>query len=230
MTSRERQLRIENHPDRWGGDHSRMENVFAALKTPRSSMRKILSCADCGVSISRGKRCMIHARARKPALIAAMPTINQLSILLALIVGVNCYAQRGTGSNPAATTTSTISMFALAPAPFKQTLLTWDNPPGASNIVSWGTVRNYWTNGSRTIASNTFPVTNGTAYKITAIVNGIESIPALWPSNRIGEIWLVGMGTNFTGGTNIQKLCSFTNQPPGHMQLWGVKNITTGWE
>lgn len=48
--------------------------------------------------------------------------------------------------------------------------------------------------------------------------------------NRIGEIWLRGMGTNFTGGTNIQKLCSYTNQPPGNMQFWGVANITTGWE
>ena len=114
-------------------------------------------------------------------------------------------------------------------ATFKQTVLTWDNPIGASNRVAWGGARYSWTN-SASVSTNQFNVTNGVCYCVTAIVNGIESIPALWPSNRIGEIWLTGMGTNFTVGTNIQKLCSFTNQPPGNMQFWGVKNITTGWE
>ena len=117
----------------------------------------------------------------------------------------------------------------LFPATFKQTVLTWDNPIGASNRVAWGGARYSWTN-STAISTNQFNVTNGVCYCVTAIVNGIESIPALWPSNRIGEIWLTGMGTNFTVGTNIQKLCSYTNQPPGNMQFWGVKNITTGWE
>jgi len=152
--------------------------------------------------------------------------------VLSLVSGA--FAQRGTGSNPAATTT-TLSSFSLAPAPFKQTMLTWDNPPGASNVVAWGTVRNYWTNGSRTITTNVFPITNGTAYKVTAIVDGVESVPALWPSNRIGELWLTGLAalspTQPQGiGTNIVRLVKFTNTPPGNMQFWGVANITTGWE
>ena len=114
-------------------------------------------------------------------------------------------------------------------ATFKQTVLTWDNPPGASNRVAWGGARYSWTN-STAVSTNRFNVTNGTHYAVYAMLGGIESIPALWPSNRIGELWLTGMETNFTGGTNIQKLCSFTNQPPGQMRFWGVANITTGWE
>ena len=91
-------------------------------------------------------------------------------------------------------------------------------------------MRGVWTN-SFTISTNRFVLTNNLCYAVWSLQNGAESLtPALWPSNRIGELWLRGMGANFTGGTNIQKLCSYTNQPPGHMQLWGVANITTGWE
>jgi hypothetical protein len=117
----------------------------------------------------------------------------------------------------------------LSATTFKQTVLTWDNPAGASNRVAWGGARYSWTN-SASVITNKFNVTNGVCYCVTAIVNGIESIPALWPSNRIGELWLTGMGTNFTVSTNIQKLCRFTNEPPGQMRFWGVANITTGWE
>jgi hypothetical protein len=125
-------------------------------------------------------------------------------------------------------TTSSLPL-PLSATTFKQTVLTWDNPIGASNRVAWGGARYSWTN-SASVSTNQFNVTNGTHYAVYAMLGGIESIPALWPSNRIGELWLTGMGTNFTGGTNIQKLCRFTNQPPGQMRFWGVANITTGWE
>jgi len=136
-----------------------------------------------------------------------------LLICVSLVIGANSYAQRGTGANPVAPTNKTVGVFALAPAPapFKQTFLTWDNPPGASNRVAWGTSRNYWTNGSRTITTNVFPVTNGWAYKVTAMFNGIESIPALWPSNRYDRV-IVQTSTNlltwadgFTWTTNYNK-------------------------
>lgn len=78
MTTRERKLRIENHPDRWGGDHSRMDKVFEALKIRRSTMREVLHCSECGVTISRGSRCMVHARMKKPALISAMFLMSAL--------------------------------------------------------------------------------------------------------------------------------------------------------
>jgi len=125
-------------------------------------------------------------------------------------------------------TTSSLTL-PVTPTTFKQVVLTWDNPAGASNRVAWGGARYSWTN-STAVSTNQFNVTNGTCYAVYAMLGGIESIPALWPSNRIGELWLTGMGTNFTGGTNIQKLCRFTNQPPGQMRFWGVANITTGWE
>lgn len=121
-------------------------------------------------------------------------------------------AQRGTGSNPAATTT-TLSSFSLAPAPtpVNQVYFTWDYDTGASNSVSWGLARNAWTNGSRTITTNVFPYTNGWHYKVTAIVNGIESTPALWPSNRFDRV-IVQTSTNlltwadaFTWTTNFNK-------------------------
>lgn len=120
---------------------------------------------------------------------------NLLLIGLVLAVGVNCFAQRGTGSNPVATTNQAVGVFALVPAPFKQTVLTWDNPPGASNRVAWGTIRNAWTNGVATISTNRFPITNGWHYNVTAIVNGIESIPGLWPSNRFDRV-IVQTSTN----------------------------------
>ena len=222
MTTRERKLRIENHPDKWGGDHSRMDKVFDVMKrTSSMSVRRV--CKVCGVRVNRAEYCQLHYRTAQRKLIDVW-AMSAAFVLLA----TSSFAQRGEGVL-LTTTTRALSFPAPAPAPFKQTVLTWDNPVGASNRVAWGGARYSWTN-SATVATNRFNVTNGICYAITSIVNGIESIPALWPSNRIGEIWLRGMGTNFTGGTNIQKLCSFTNQPPGNMQLWGVANITTGWE
>ena len=153
---------------------------------------------------------------------------HTLSIIYALLLCASAVhsAQVVPGVQMAATSSLTLT---VSPLPFKQTVLTWDNPLGASNRVAWGNARYSWTN-TATLTTNRCNVTNGICYAITSIVGGIESVPSLWPSNRIGEIWLRGMGTNLTGGTNIQMLCRFTNQPPGHMQLWGVKNITTGWE
>jgi hypothetical protein len=64
MTSLERKLRIENHPDKWGGDHSRMEAVFAAIK-PRSNKKiDVNHCRECGVAC-KGKTCKAHERTRK---------------------------------------------------------------------------------------------------------------------------------------------------------------------
>lgn len=98
----------------------------------------------------------------------------------------------------------------LSPAAFKQTVLTWDNPIGASNRVAWGGARYSWTN-STAISTNQFNVTNGVCYCVTAIVNGIESIPALWPSNRFDRV-IVQTSTNlltwqdaFTWTTNFNK-------------------------
>jgi len=149
-----------------------------------------------------------------------------LAVIILLASTLCCFAQRGTNLKEPVATVGTLAL----PVPkFRQTVLRWDNPPGASNVVSWGLARGSWTN-SRTISTNIFFVTNNWHYRVTALVAGIESIPALWPSNRIGELWLTGMGSTMTGGTNIVRLSKFTNNPPGNMQFWGVANVTTGWE
>jgi len=217
MTSRERKLRIENHPDKWGGDHSRMKKVFK-MKSPRSK-HSFKHCRVCGVA-TRTDACALHYRVRK--------LVNIWTVFIPLVALVMCSnaAQVVPGVQMATTSSLTLP---TSTATFKQTVLTWDNPLGASNRVAWGGARYSWTN-SASVSTNQFNVTNGTHYAVYAMLGGIESIPALWPSNRIGELWLTGMETNFTGGTNIQKLCSFTNQPPGQMRFWGVANITTGWE
>lgn len=79
---------------------------------------------------------------------------------------------------------------------FKQTVLTWDNQVGASNRVAWGGARYSWTN-SASVSTNQFFVTNGTHYAVYATLNGVESIPALWPSNRLDRIW-IQTSTNLT--------------------------------
>lgn len=88
----------------------------------------------------------------------------------------------------------------LIAAPFTQTILTWDVEPGVSNRVAWGLARNNWTN-SVLVSSNVFFVTNGIQYAVYAIFDGIESIPALWPSNKIERVW-VETSTNLITWSN----------------------------
>ena len=157
----------------------------------------------------------------------------RLVLTIFLMSGICCLAQRGTLTAkvvPQKTFSSVLSGMAVAPATNRQTYLTWNNDAGASNRISWGLVRNAWTNGSALIFTNRFAVTNGWSYAVTQIVNGVESFPALWPSNRVGELWLTGYTTSMTASTNIAKLISFTNNPPGNMALWGVENRTVGWQ
>jgi len=92
-------------------------------------------------------------------------------------------------------TTSSLT-FPLSATTFKQTVLTWDNPLGASNRVAWGGARYSWTN-SASVSTNRFNVTNGTCYAVYAMMGGIESIPALWPSNRFDRV-IVQTSTNLS--------------------------------
>ena len=141
---------------------------------------------ECGGNISKAAKKLDVNRS----------TIYKHVAALFLCASISCLAQRGTVSIPTATTiTGPLGLISIPP--FKQTVLTWDNPVGASNKVEWGAVRNYWTNGSRTITSNVFFVTNGWTYKVTSIVDGIESIPALWPSNRYDRV-IVQTSTNLS--------------------------------
>jgi len=244
MTPRERKLRIENHPDKWGGDHSRMEKVFAVVNRSQSKS-DIKSCRICGVP-TRGETCRTHMRHRQvlpDAFDKALEAHWRMAVLflLTLFISTSAFAQRGTNIKPE----PTIGTLALPVPVFRQQYFGWNAPAGSSNKVYWGLARDAWTNGSApaisnlrftnsvgTVFTNAFPWTNGWHYRVTAMVAGVESTPALWPSNRIGgDIWLVGYATNMTQPTNIVKLISYKgNNPPGNMRMWGVVDLTTGWE
>ena len=190
--------------------------------TPRTVKQIIESAVRDAV-----KQCGTQMKAAERLNISVGTVRNYLTAAL-MLVATCSFAQRGT-LTPVVQPTIGVFNLAPAPSPVQSMSLTWDNV-APSYRVQVGATRGAWTN-SFTISTNRFVLTNGQCYAVWSVANGAESLtPALWPSTRIGEIWLRGMGTNLTGGTNIQMLCKFTNQPPGHMQLWGVANITTGWE
>jgi hypothetical protein len=119
-----------------------------------------------------------------------------------------------------------------AAAPVKPFVLTWDVEPGVTNwTVYSGPARNQWT-ATNMISTNVLAITDKTkAYGITAMLLGAPSVVAYWPSNRLGQLWLTGYTADLTQRTNIARLTgTFTNNPPGNMQLWGVENRTVGWE
>lgn len=130
---------------------------------------------------------------------------------------------------PAATSSAAKSTAAPAVKPF---VLTWDAEPGVTNwTVYSGPARNQWT-ATNTIATNVLAITDRTkAYGITAMFLGAPSVVAYWPSNRLGQLWLTSYSADLTQRTNVAQLTkTFTNNPPGNMQLWGVENRTVGWE
>ena len=181
----------------------RLKDVAAA------HVRKVVE--QCGTQMKAAERLNISVGTVRNYLTAAL-----------LLVATCSFGQRGTLTP---VVQPTISMFNLAPAPspVQSMSLTWDNV-APSYRVQVGATRGVWTN-SFTISTNRFVLTNNLYYAVWSVANGTESLtPSLWPSNRIGEIWLTDR-TN-----NIVRLERFTNAPPETMRLWGVANITTGWE
>lgn len=66
--------------------------------------------------------------------------------------------------------------------------LVWTNRE-AQSVVYTGATRETKTNRI-VIDGNKYPITNGAHYGIAAInMAGIESSQALWPSNRVFELW-----------------------------------------
>jgi Leucine-rich repeat (LRR) protein len=121
----------------------------------------------------------------------------------------------------------------LAPAGLatnKTSYLTWTSSE-AQFAVYTGSSRATLTN-RQVISENRTRLTNGVHYGIAALNTvGIESTLAFWPSNRIGELWLRGSGTNLNQFTNVTRLAGpFTNAPPGLMRFWGVADVTVGWQ
>ena len=60
LTQSIKRLLVECHPDRHGGDHSRMERVYAAMKRPSNAMSAVRRCRVCGVRIGGLKTCQMH--------------------------------------------------------------------------------------------------------------------------------------------------------------------------
>ena len=208
------------------GNDSVFESVVVASCEPMDNSKTLLSIVRSTVR-DAVKQCGTQMKAAERLNISVGTVRNYLTAAL-MLVATCSFGQRGT-LTPVVQPTIGVFNLAPAPAPVQSMSLTWDNV-APSYRVQVGAQRGVWTN-SFIVSTNRFVLTNGQCYAVWSVANGAESLtPSLWPSNRIGEIWLRGMGTNFTGGTNIQMLCRFTNQPPGHMQLWSMANITTGWE
>ena len=220
-----RRVRIAAALSQWQrGNDSVFESVVVKSCEPADESKTLLSIVRSSVR-DAVKQCGTQMKAAERLNISVGTVRNYLTAAM-MLVATCSFGQRGTLTP---VVQPTISLFNLAPAPVRSVSLTWDNV-APSYRVQVGATRGNWTN-SFTISTNRFVLTNGQCYAVWSVAGGAESLtPALWPSNRIGEIWLRGMGTNLTGGTNIQMICRFTNKPPGHMQLWSVANITTGWE
>ena len=208
------------------GNDSVFESVVVASCKVADESKTLLSIVRSTVR-DAVKQCGTQVKAAERLNISVGTVRNYLTAAL-MLVATCSFGQRGT-LTPVVQPTIGVFNLAPAPSPVQSMSLTWDHV-APSYRVQVGATRGNWTN-SFIVSTNRFVLTNGQCYAVWSVANGAESLtPALWPSNRIGEIWLRGMGTNFTGGTNIQMLCRFTNNPPGHMQLWSVANMTTGWE
>ena len=222
-----RRVRIAAALSQWQrGNDSVFESVVVQSCNVADESKTLLSIVRSTVR-DAVKQCGTQMKAAERLNISVGTVRNYLTAALMLVAACS-FGQRGT-LTPVVQPTIGVFNLAPAPSPVQSMSLTWDSV-APSYRVQVGATRGVWTN-SFTISTNRFTLTNGQCYAMWSVAGGAESLtPSLWPSNRIGEIWLRGMGTNFTGGTNIQMLCRFTNQPPGHMQLWSVANMTTGWE
>jgi hypothetical protein len=116
-------------------------------------------------------------------------------------------------------------------APPKPLWLRWDAAPGITNwIVYVGAARNKWTNHFKT-TTNTIVIDRTAVYGVASLSGNLQNMIAYWPSNRLGQLWLIGMSNDLSQRTNVVQLTgTFTNNPPGNMQLWGVENRTVGYQ
>lgn len=65
LTAKQKQILVEVHPDRHGGDHSRLNRFFAALRRPSQAMDEIRRCIHCGVRIGGLRTCQTHRYIRR---------------------------------------------------------------------------------------------------------------------------------------------------------------------
>ena len=65
LTAKQKQVLVQAHPDRHGGDHSLMERFYAAMRRPSQAMEAIRRCVVCGVRIGGVRTCQTHRYVRR---------------------------------------------------------------------------------------------------------------------------------------------------------------------
>jgi len=148
MNPRLKKLLIEHHPDRHGGDHSRMEQVFAAQQV--SKAKDNVKLCWCGVRINPTARtCKPHSR-RRPQLAAAAA-----AVVLLLVAGCQAPVSNlkseisdpppRSVAMPALPRTLTTAQSSAAPVKTNGVVtLAWDNgEPAETTILNLTTGINY---------------------------------------------------------------------------------------
>jgi hypothetical protein len=123
MNPKLKRLLIACHPDRHGGDHSFMEQFFAALRRRSNRKGSNNRCPTCGVVIdAMANHCRLHWKKK-----------NQLTALF-LLLALPCYAQKGATllmtPSKLINTVPQSSLVTLPPAGETVTLA-WDASPDA---------------------------------------------------------------------------------------------------
>jgi hypothetical protein len=198
MTSRLKKLLIACHPDRHGGDHSRMEEYFRAAKRPAHGTFR---CVDCATTVSRqGTRCGVCFQAKR-RIKKVLPVAALLLLLCALCVSVanaqpvpplpakTATLANQIGSAPVLSTNTTHAITVPAPPvrPLGSVELTWNPSPDSSvtgyRVYQGGITGNYTNSyaiGNRTNAT-VAPLLEGVTYyfAVTAYdATGAESRPS----------------------------------------------------
>lgn len=80
-----------------------------------------------------------------------------------------------------------------------------------------------------TISTNSFPITNGAVYGVSAInVAGVESVLAYWPSNRVGALETQA-SADLINWQPLTTLETFTNKPARPRQYLRIADVTKAW-
>jgi hypothetical protein len=213
MTARLKKLLIACHPDRHGGDHSRMDEYFRAAKRPAHGTFR---CVDCATAVSRqGTRCGVCFQAKR-----RIKKVLPVAALLLLFCTV-------ASAQPKGAALMLPNKLVSAVRTNTQRTLVWDSSEPQFNVYI-GAKRSSIVKVA-TVNTNGFPYTNGAVYAVSSVnFAGVESSFAYYPSNRVGAlVWQTStnLSTWTTGGT----LEVFTNTPARPRMFLRVVDQTTGW-
>jgi len=144
-------------------------------------------------------------------------------LLFIALIPVALLAQQGSGARALLATSAAVA----APVTNAPKFLTWDSA-ATKFAVHVGTNRASLVRKS-VISTNRYQIASGSVYGIRAIdAAGMESAPAYWPSNRIGELW-TQFSTNLVGWQDSQRLERFTNSAKQPAMFLRVVDKTVGW-